>query len=114
MNNFEMKYKLFCDYTREIHTMRGIKPLDDESMKFLYDSYITETKVEWVNVFSDTGDVIGFFIIDFYPNCHPDADFYIEEAYIVPEYRKCGYMSKAISQYVNTNPGTYFYFIVKI
>jgi predicted acetyltransferase len=67
--------------------------------------------VKWIPVMGD-GEEVGFFLIGTAPNCHPDADFYIEDAYIIPERRRKGYMETAIHAFIKDNPGKYCLFIV--
>ena len=55
----------------------------------------------------DDGKLVGFLIIGQKPDCHPDCDFFICQAYISPEYRNKGLMTNALNEFVNGNKGRY-------
>ncbi len=59
-------------------------------------------------------DLAGFVVIGTDLNCHPNADYYIMEYYIVPKYRKSkkdgrnGYLfASFIKDHIKTHPGKY-------
>ena len=109
----DTKFKMFCDYIDELQDIKKVPRLNRWQLEKLYLEYINTECSDWIDIFSDNGKLIGFAIIGYYPNCHPDAEVYITEAYIIPEYRRQGYMHKTITQYIKNNHGTYCLFIVK-
>ena len=46
------------------------------------------------------------------PNCHPDADFFIQESYIKPKFRKQGLMTATVSKFIKEHEGVYCLFIL--
>lgn len=108
----DKRNELIQNYLIEMQNIKGLPPYSKEELDQACQEYFEDSNVEWVDVFSDEGDIIGFIIIGYTPNCHPDADFYIEEAYIQPEYRRKRYMFRAVSKFLKYNGGTYCLFIV--
>lgn len=99
-------YKMFSSYLDELQSMCNLPLIDDKRKEFLFSEIQCYEFSKWVNVIAN-GNIVGFFIIGTGENCHPDADYYIQEAYIQPEYRRKGYMSYAISEYVKRHRGIY-------
>lgn len=60
----------------------------------------------WIDIEKDD-EPIGFLMIGTGENCHPDADYYIADAYIKPEYRRRGYMSGVLREVIDKHPGIY-------
>lgn len=104
-------YKMFSSYLDELQTICNLPLIDDGKKEFLFNEIQCYEFSKWVNVIAN-GNIVGFFIIGTGENCHPDADYYIQEAYIKPEYRRKGYMSYAISDYVKRHAGIYCLFIL--
>lgn len=109
------RYELFSDYINELQKVKGLPLLSEVQLNESYKSYISSHNSKWMDIYTDEDNktVIGFLIIGYPPNCHPDADFYVEEAYITPSYRRKKYMSSVVSQFVKANNGTYCLFILK-
>ena len=101
-----IRYQMFSDYLAELQKMLGWKDVDDEKTRILFSRCTEYEHAKWVDIRVD-GDVIGFFIIGTHENCHPSADYYIQEAYIKPEYRRRGYMSRSLGIYISHYPGVY-------
>ena len=104
--------ELLQNYLQEMQSIKELPPYSKEELDQSCLVYFEDTNSEWVDVFSEDGKIIGFIIIGYTPNCHPDADFYIEEAYIQPEYRRKKYMFRAVTKFLKYNGGTYCLFIV--
>ena len=109
-----VRYQMLCDYLDELQRIKGLEALSEGRKRKLYGDYQTDKNTQWVDIFLPESKEIpvGFLILGYPPNCHPDADFYIEEAYIKPEYRRKGLMSGVVFNYIKTNPGTYCLFIL--
>lgn len=114
MRKTKVRFKMFCDYLNELQTIKGLSPLKNKQLKKMYKNYISETNTKWIDIFADElkKDIIGFLIIGYPPNCHPDADFYIEEAYVIPEFRRQKHMSLTVSRFIEANEGIYCLFIL--
>lgn len=112
MKYINIRSQRLRDYLIELRLIAGLPPLSEEQLSKKCRDYLFDPHGEWVDVFSEEHKVIGFIIIGHAPNCHPDADYYIEEAYIMPEYRRKKYMSNAVSEYLKSHKGTYCLFII--
>ncbi len=111
MNLLEVRYDMFTSYLDELQTISENPIISDEKKQYLYDN-ITNYEFSWrVDVY-DGDVVIGFFIIGTGENCHAAADYYIQESYIKPEYRRKGHMTRAISDFINRHVGVYCLFIL--
>lgn len=55
----------------------------------------------------DGNQLAGFLIIGESPNCHPDCDYFICQAYIKPEHRRKGLMTETLRKFIKEHPGTY-------
>lgn len=75
-------------------------------------SYIKEGN--WIDIVGDSGQLCGFLIISSLPeDCHPDCDWYICQAYVIPEYREQGFMTNAVFKFIRNNPGIYGFDILR-
>ena len=101
-----VRYQMFSDYLDELQKMLGWATVDDEKKHILFERSTKYAHAKWVDI--RKGDkILGFFIIGTNENCHPSADYYIQEAYIKPEYRRQGHMSRALDIYIKRYPGIY-------
>lgn len=55
----------------------------------------------------------GLLTIGVGDNCHPDADFFIQDFYIAPEFRKSGNGTKMMNLFAKDHRGTYCMVIIK-
>lgn len=103
------RYKLFSEYITEIRNLmnKTIEPNEIHNMFQEIKKDMRKRNTEWI----DIGDV-GFIIVGKSPNCNPSCDYYIEECYITPEYRRQGLMTETIKDYVTDHNGTYCMFII--
>ncbi len=112
MSNDEIRYRLVSDYLDELRKIQDIPQATEEEKKQLFSEY--KQNAQWIDIY-DTQNretIIGFLLIGVYPNCHPDADYYIEEAYVKPKYRRSKHMTKAVIDFVKQHPGVYCMFIL--
>ena len=67
--------------------------------------YVNTKNAKWINIFS--GDNLAGFLIIGRDSSEKDstADFSIAQAYIAPDYRRKGLMTKEASQYLYHHPG---------
>lgn len=89
--------KMFFDYLDELNAIEGLKPNSEAAKIAVYSEISSEPHTEWVDIFTEDGKPAGFLILGTPPNCHPDADLYIEESYIIPEHRRKGLMTRAVT-----------------
>lgn len=107
----ERRQKLLKNYLNELRDLYNISFVNEESNS--YDAYITAEHTEWIDIFADGSDEpIGFLIVGEQENCYPDANYYIEELYIVPEFRNKGLASATVTDFLNNHKGVYCLFII--
>lgn len=109
------RIKMFSDYLDGLQKLMGLPQYSYAKKVELFQNYYASADSRWIDIYSDQPkkDPVGFLVVGFPPNCHPNANFYIEEAYIRPEYRRRGFMSAAVSDFVQGNPGVYCLFVVR-
>lgn len=111
MRNRDLRYQMYVEYVRHVKGLLG-ELFDGGVCLRNFEKFEEEwCNVQWVPVKIKTQEV-GFFTVYQKPNCHPDADFYIQDAYMMPEARNQGLMQKAFQKFVKENPGKYCLFIV--
>lgn len=101
-------YREYCDTLNKYGAEIDIYSL---KMKNSLTDYLTLPYYFWIPIIHEKED-IGFLIIATAPDCHPDTDYYIAEAYIKEEYRNCGYMLNTIKDFTKKHHGTYCYFVL--
>lgn len=107
----EYRYQMLCHYLDELWAIKGLSPQSQmEKMEF-FREITSNDYTQWIDVQADN-ELIGFLIIGTAPNCHPDADYYVEEAYIKPEFRRKNYMFSAVSEFVQNHKGVYCLFVL--
>ena len=85
------RWFMFWDYNDYLRGMWGEPPIKVKARgRFVLDTY---AGVTWIPAVEEDLEV-GFLILGNPP--HPDCDFYIQDAYIIPEYQGHGTMSKLI------------------
>ena len=108
----DIRYKMLCNYLDELWAIKGLTPQEDSEKKQFYAEIISNNHTQWIDI-RKGNKLVGFLLIGTPPNCHPDANFYIEEAYIMPSYRRNRLMSLTVSEFVKNNKGIYCLFILK-
>ena len=110
---------LFFAYMNELYNIEGLALLSEQEMKNIFDEIVNNRYLKWIDIFPDSHKTneskytipIGFIVIGEYPECHPDTDYYIAEAYIKPDYRRQHIMSEIVIDYIKTYGGKYSLFI---
>lgn len=98
--------KELSEYDRELAKYTK-NEIDEWARRYMYDPYSA-----WIDIVV-RDDLVGFVIISSTDgDCHPDCDFYINQAYIRPEYRNHGYMTGIVKNFINNNPGKYGYDVI--
>lgn len=105
------RFEMLSDYLDELWKIKSLPPQSQAEKMTFYGEILSNKDSAWIDI-KDGNRPVGFLIVGTPPNCHPDASYYIEEAYINPNYRRKGLMSKAVSDFVRNNKGTYCLFIL--
>ena len=109
----DVNFRLFCDYLRELEKIAQTPSQSASDDYEYYQEIISSDTVEWVEIRAcDEPNPVGFLLIDHGYNCHPDADYFIQETYVKPEYRNQGLMTTAVSKFIQEHGGTYCLFIL--
>ena len=118
----QARLELFRKYIQELYQREGIEIPEGEDMVEKFRSIHSNPFMKWKDIYPDGHSAnaknapegvlpIGFIVIGQYPECHPDADVYIAEAYLDSEYRRQHIMTKTIKELVTMCGGTYCMFI---
>jgi predicted acetyltransferase len=109
MDEFERRHELFAQYCGELNTFRE-PDVEQQGMFEMYENceeYFRAEDCTWHDIWMDD-QIIGFIVIGKHaPYCHPDTDYAICEAYILPEYRRRGLMTSVVRSLVEDDPGRY-------
>ena len=108
-----VSFSLFCEYLRELDQIVGQAPQTPSEDFAYYEEIISSDCTEWIDIWA-YGErfPVGFLIVSREPNCHPDADFFIQESYIKPKFRKQGLMTATVSKFIKEHEGVYCLFIL--
>ena len=109
----EEYHQIYYEYSVELnqYTLEDISDMK-ECNKFC-DNIFRQRYYTWNDIENDKGDLIGFLVTSVPPECHPDADYHIAQAYVKPEYRKQGYMTKAVHKQLKAFKGIWCLLILK-
>lgn len=113
---YEEKHVLYQKYLKELDTFRE-EPLrlSEKVCRKICDYYIQSKFSSWHNIYDlENGNFVGFVIIGKeFPEKHRDSLRSVAQAYVLPEYRKKGLMTAAVSDYMTRHRGTYSLLILK-
>lgn len=113
MNKKYNRYNLYCECAREAIKFQGLgDDIDEDVLNFTFDTLTLETDLDWVDIKTDDGELIGFLVVSKNPELFPGIEYDVDCMYILPDYRRQGYMSKMIKKYLEDNPGTYSYSVL--
>ena len=113
MTVYDTKKHLFSQYCAELAQIQPGLPANANIIEENCDSYISSADCSWRNVYYE-GELVGFLIIGKAGiEKHPDSDYAIAEAYILPGHRGMGLMTTAVQEYVETHAGTYSVLVLK-
>lgn len=103
--------ELFLAYWEELAGYAGEEFILSEAFEDYLDR-LTEENVRWYPIRADDKQV-GFFRIGWGIACHPDADWFIADMYVRPDYRRQGLATKAMGDYISKHTGRkYCLFII--
>ncbi len=99
------RLEMFWEYNTYLRGLSGLPPMpENERVSFFEDNYPGAT---WLPVWCGKPEV-GFLVLGNPP--HPDTDFYIQDAFVLPEYQNRGLMTKLVD---SLPVGYYSLFILK-
>ena len=101
---------MYCEYLSELRQIQGDLPGQGTFMERFESVWEAEDTV-WHFLY-DGKNVAGFVVIGLYPNCHPAADYYIEEAYVTPSFRGRGLMKDFILRHTREHGTVYCMFVL--
>ncbi len=107
----EKEFELYWQYKNELWKIEGMHPYSKEAVDSWYKEYLDDAGC-CIRIFNENKEQIGFVFVGTYPNCHEDADFYIQDCFIMPEYRKRSVMSAIVSEFIADNPGDYCLYLI--
>lgn len=100
MDKYELRGKMAYAYWEELGQYDKTILRDRSHWHEWVNEYLF-TGYEWLDIFSDDGQIVGFLILGKRGRDVPEgADYFIEQAYIRKEYRRKGLMTKALERYV--------------
>ena len=119
MNIKKIRKTLYKKYINELYKIEGLELLNNDKLEDLFYNLSNNPYMRWIDIYPDSHinnvsmyyEPIGFLIIGQYPECHPDADYYIVDTYINPEYRRQHIMTEVLLDYIQTYGGKYCLFI---
>lgn len=107
------RLKLWSKYVQELDDISGARTTPLYQILENFDRTVKDPDTQWIDICSPSdGSLAGFFVVGTKTNCHPDADYYIQEAYVIPKYRRNGLMSSTVKEFVGSHEGIYCLFII--
>ena len=110
----KQRIALYIEYEKELEAIidddDGEQETSEQFIRRMQDLHDTN-KYTWIDI-SKNREIIGFLIIGYGEVCHPLCDYFLAQAYIAPEYRETGYMTKAINSWLETHQGKYCMYII--
>lgn len=99
---------MFYNYAREINNIAGWKYKTPTEYLEWFMQYENKPCIKW-HMITYNEDAVGFFIVGTKPECHPDADYFIIQMYIKPEFRRHGLGKKALADFISRHKGVYIF-----
>ena len=106
-----LRFRLFRWYQDELRFINE-GPFNDLTDMEAFCSAYSADCTDWIDIV-DGGETVGFLVMGYGANCHPEAKFYIEEAFVMPGYRHRCLMGNTLRKYMQTHEGTYCYYVLK-
>ncbi|MCD7871788.1 MAG: GNAT family N-acetyltransferase, partial [Clostridiales bacterium] len=107
MSVYLEKIELYKKYVAELDQIAGRGPMPEGQAKNTAEVYINADYAHWENIWAADGKLAGFLVVCREPECHPDADYFIAQLYVRPEYRRQGYAKKAVLGFLGKHSGKY-------
>ncbi len=107
---FEIREQLYLQYIRELGSYSDSlkkENLSDAEViaeaRNLLPKGASGDCTEWIDIEKD-GKVVGFLIMSKAPDCHPQTDYFLNQTFVLPEYRKQGLMSSTLKKFIAKHP----------
>ena len=111
-HTIEEYHQIYYEYCLELNQYCDEDISDRAESDKYCDDLRTGTYYKWIDIENDNGQLIGFLVTS-QIDCHPDADFHVAQSFVKPEYRKQGYMTKAVHEQLKKNKGIWCLLILK-
>jgi predicted acetyltransferase len=108
------EFELYWEYKNELWKISKEPGWSKIAVSCWYED-ILKDDVNIIRIYDDahgSGRQIGFVFIGVLDSCHPDADYYIQDAYIEPEYRRQHIMEGVIQSFIDAHSGKYCLFLL--
>lgn len=116
MSTYEEKHALYQQYIRELDTFRETPiQMPENEVRKICDEYINASNSSWKNIHDPVSKkLVGFVIIGKeFPEKHPDSLCSVAQAYVLPEFRKKGFMTAVMADYMTGHKGIYSLLIME-
>ena len=95
----ERRAVLYVTYLSDIEEFNITKNTDTLKEKWQEAmDYIHDKDFDWVDIYDNSEEPIGFIIVGHAEQCHPDADIYLADFFIDYRHRNKGIMTKEIKK----------------
>lgn len=109
MKTYELKHQLYQQYLKELGEVRGFAFTESEEVQRGWcETYINTEGYKWINIFNHEKEIVGFLILQTKKDPIYDSHW-ILEAYVLPDYRNQGLMTRHALDYIRRHPGIYSY-----
>lgn len=105
---YSMRMALYDEYCKELAQYDPEIYKDPQKVNKWASEYITEGWT-WVDI-TLCGQIVGFVIIGEKSkghDVHPQFDYFIEQTFILPEYRRNGFVSRSLMSFIKYHKGRY-------
>ena len=114
IRDVKRRANLYMDYLEELERIQGVEfdATAEERAEWIID-YMTLSCYEWYDIM-DGERIEGFVIIGVAPDCHPNADVSMQQAYITRKFRRRGITRRAVMEVVeDAGDGVYCLIIIR-
>lgn len=107
------EFDLYSSYKHELWQFTGDHYSNEAVHSWYVDIIESESYlIRLYDISKKIGEQIGFVVIGVNSNCHRDANFYVQDCYLEPQYRKRHIMSDVVQEFIKQNPGVYCLFLI--
>lgn len=104
--------RLYFEYLSELMAIQGALPGQGTFMERFEAEW--EAEDSYWYFLHDGDELVGFVVVGQYPNCHPAADYYIEDVYVHPMYRGKGLVRDFLIQHMKETGGSVYCLFVLV
>ena len=106
MDNIRERKRLFREYLAKLAPFEHIQTAEKNFQRRMERPFF-QTVFPLVYDIKAKGKTAGFVIMGWGDNCHPDADFYVQDVYIRPDFRRQGLVRNFMENHFAKHPGIY-------